>query len=422
MFTKLQTPEGTRDYLPEEVEQYLQIEQTLRKVFKLWGYEEIRSPTIEFIEALSTGVGSELIDSMFKFQDRNGKILALRAEMTTPVARIVASRMESKPKPLRLFYICNVFRYSQPRLESLREFHQAGVELIGLDKPDAEGEILALLISAIKALGLENVRVDLGHAGLLRALLNLMHLEESERTVFKEILNSRNTEKIAKFAESKTPPEISRLLTQLLKCKRLEDLRSVNVNSAGTKKFLSELLEINSVLQDYGIEKNVFFDFYLIRKIEYYTGVVFEVSIPEFGVPIGGGGRYNNLIEKFNGSKTPAIGFAVEIEKCLSALQSRGKALLKKKTPKILVKPKSKRVGIEASKIFRDKGIICLLNFDRKKFGETVEHARQCEIDYVVFVGSSIKEKAKVYDLKSNTAKKLGIEDFLNSLEGAVDE
>jgi ATP phosphoribosyltransferase regulatory subunit len=422
VFTKLQTPEGTRDYLPEEVEQYLKIEQTLRKVFKLWGYEEVRSPTIEFIDALSIGVGFDLIDSMFKFQDRTGKILALRAEMTTPVARIVAARMNSKPKPLRLFYICNVFRYNQPRLESLREFYQAGVELIGLDKPDAEGEILALLIFSMKAIGLDNVRIDLGHAGLLRELLNMMRLEESEKNTFKEILNSRNTEKIVKFTESKASPEIRNLLTQLLKCKKLEDLQSINVNFARIQKFLNEILKINSVLRDYGIEKSVFFDFYLTRKIEYYTGVVFEASIPEVGVPIGGGGRYNNLIEKFNGLKLPATGFAIEIEKCLSALQNQKTELTKRKTPKILVRPKSKRAGIEASKVFRDKGIICLLSFDKERLDETVKYAKQCGIDYVVFVNSSVQESMKIYDVKSDVTRKLGIEDFLNSLRCFVDE
>jgi ATP phosphoribosyltransferase regulatory subunit len=366
---------------------------------------------------LSIGVGSDLIDDMFKFQDKTGKILALRAEMTTPVARIVAGRMNSKPKPLRLFYICNVFRYSKPRLESLREFHQAGVELIGLNKPDAEGEILALLKFSMKAMGLENIRIDLGHAGLLRELLNMMQLEESEKNAFKEILNSRNTDKIVKFAESKASPEIRKLLIQLLKCKRLDDLQSINVNFAKIQKFLGEISEINSVLRDYGVEESVFFDFSLTRRIEYYTGVVFEVSIPEVGVPIGGGGRYNNLIEKFNGLKLPAIGFAIEIEKCLSALQNQKTEFFKRKEPKILVKSKSKRAGIEASKIFRDKGVICLLSFDKEQLDETVKFAEQYGVDYVVFVGSSVTEQAKIYDVKSNVARKQEVEDFLNSLE-----
>ncbi|MHA2315877.1 MAG: ATP phosphoribosyltransferase regulatory subunit, partial [Candidatus Hermodarchaeia archaeon] len=145
MFTKLHTPKGTRDYLPGEVERYRYIEDELRGIFKLWGYQEVRSPTIEFVEALSTGVGPELVDNTFKFQDFDGKILALRAEMTAPVARIVTTRMPTMPEPIRLFYVSNVFRYSQSYVERGREFWQAGVELIGCNTSEADGEILSLL-------------------------------------------------------------------------------------------------------------------------------------------------------------------------------------------------------------------------------------------------------------------------------------
>ena len=135
IFTRLHTPKGTRDYLPNEVQQYRYIENQLRKNFELWSYSEVRSPTIEFVETLSTGVGSELVDTMFKFQDFDGKLLALRAEMTAPVARIVTTRMPSTPEPIRLFYVNNVFRYSQSYLKREREFCQAVKEVVDSVRP-----------------------------------------------------------------------------------------------------------------------------------------------------------------------------------------------------------------------------------------------------------------------------------------------
>jgi ATP phosphoribosyltransferase regulatory subunit len=359
---------------------------------------------------------------MFKFQDRDGKILALRAEMTTPIARIVATKMDSKPKPLRLFYICNVFRYSRSYFENLREFHQAGVELIGCSKLEADGEVIALLLSSIEKMGLDNVRIDMGHAGLLREILNIMRLEEQEKEAFQKILKSRNTAKIDKFTEDfGVSPQIKDLVLQLLNCKRLEDLQSISLNSrlVGIKKFLRELLELNDILCDYGVEKDIFFDFSLTRKIEYYTGAVFEASIPTIGLPLGGGGRYDNLMEKFNGVRLPATGFAIEVEKCLWALKNQRFNISKEGKPKILVKSKSRKAGVEALKVLREAGIACLSNFDKQEKRAVIEYAKQLGVNYLVFVGSSVKEPLEIYDLKQSSTKKSTLQNFIKSLEAS---
>ncbi len=371
---------------------------------------------------MSIGVGSDLIDSMFKFQDRDGKILALRAEMTTPIARIVTTKMGSKPKPLRLFYICNVFRYSRSYFENLREFHQAGVELIGCGKLEADGEVIALLRSSIEKMGLDNVRIDMGHAGLLREILNIMRLEEQEKEAFQKILKSRNTAKIDKFAEDfGVSPQIKDLVLQLLNRKRLQDLQSISLSPklSGIKKFLGELLELNDVLRDYGVEKDIFFDFSLTRKIEYYTGVVFEASIPAIGLPLGGGGRYDNLMEKFNGVRLPATGFAIEVEKCLWALKNKKFNISKEGKPKILIESKSRKAGVEALRALREAGVSCFSNFDRQEKGAVFEYAKQLGVNYVVFVGSSIKEPLDIYDVKQGLTKKSALQSFIKSLEAS---
>jgi len=421
-FTKLHTPKGTRDYLPSEVEHYRYIENSLRKNFKLWGYQEIRSPTIEFVEALSTGVGSELVDSMFKFQDFDGKIVALRPEMTAPVARIITTRMPSTPEPTRLFYICNVFRYSQTYVERGREFWQAGVELVGCNTSEADGEILTLLISSLEKIGLKEVRVDVGHASLLKDLLKATGLDEEKRGILQNLLGYRDEARLEKFMdENKFPPKLRETFLKLSSCRRLDEVSSVSLGSSNgkTENHLINLLEVKDVLADYGIENLVFFDFSLTRKIEYYTGIVFETSVPNFGLPLGGGGRYDEFIEKFGKLKVSAIGFALEIEKCLQALKAQGFQPQKREKTRILVASKFRSAAVKAVNALHNAGVVAFLDVAKSNEKRVMEYAKLAGIDYVIFVGSTIEKPVTLYDPKSNTKKNVMIETFLQQVGGS---
>jgi len=422
MFIKLHTPKGTRDYLPDEVQRYRYIEEELREVFKLWGYQEVRSPTIEFVEALSTGVGSELVDTMFKFQDFDGKILALRAEMTAPVARIVTTRMTSTPEPIRLFYVSNVFRYSQSYVERGREFWQAGVELICRNTSEADGEILSLLISSLRKVGLKEVRVDVGHASLLKDLLKATGLDEEKKGILQNLLAYRDETRLEKFMDQNSVPfKLREVFLQLLCCRRLDEVSSVSLSSSEYGKagnHLKNLLEVKDVLADYNIENLVFFDFSLTRKIEYYTGIVFEACVPNLGLPLGGGGRYDDFIEKFGKLKLPATGFALEIEKCLQALTAQGFQIPAKTKTKILVSSEFRNAAIKAVNILRDAGFVALLDVTKNDEEKIMNYARLAGIDYVVFVGSSLKKPAMIYDVGSNVSRNVMIETFLQSIGG----
>ena len=422
MFTRLHTPKGTRDYLPEEVERYRYIEDELRGIFKLWGYQEVRSPTIEFVEALSTGVGLELVDNTFKFQDFDGKILALRAEMTAPVARIVTTRMVTMPEPIRLFYVSNVFRYSQSYVERGREFWQAGVELIGCNTSEADGEILSLLISSLRKLGLKEVRVDVGHASLLKDLLKATGLDEEKKGILQSLLAYRDEARLEKFMDQNNFP--SRLMEAFLQfscCRRLDEVSSVSIDSSEYGKagdHLRNLLEVKDVLADYGIENFVFFDFSLTRKIEYYTGMVFEASVPNLGLPLGGGGRYDDFIEKFGKLKLPATGFALEVERCLQALTAQGFQALEKRKTKILVSSKFRNMAIKAVSVLRDAGVVAFLDVTKDDGEKIRNYAKLAGIDYVVFVDSSLKKPAMVYDVRSDASGNVMIETFLQQIGG----
>src|SRR5439155_1208802 len=166
-----QLPKGARVYLPDEAARKRHVEARLLDVVTRWGYREIVTSTFEYADVLAMGTDEGVQENMFKLVDREtGRMLALRADITPQIARIVAARLRDEPKPIRLAYVTNVFRYDEPQVSHYREFYQAGVELIGLEKPEAEVEVIAMAIEGLRALGLERFQIDLGHPDFFRGL------------------------------------------------------------------------------------------------------------------------------------------------------------------------------------------------------------------------------------------------------------
>ncbi|MCJ7613250.1 ATP phosphoribosyltransferase regulatory subunit [Candidatus Bathyarchaeota archaeon] len=398
------------------------MEDQLKENFELWNYSEVRSPTIEFVETLSTGVGSELVDAMFKFQDFDGKLLALRAEMTAPVARIVTTRMQSAPEPIRLFYINNVFRYSQSYLKREREFCQAGVELVGCNTPEADAEILALLVSSLKQVGLNEVRIDLGHASLLKDLLNAAGLDGQQKVAIQGLLACRDSVGLKKFMEQNSfPSNLRDVFLELSGCRRLSEVSSVSLSGSKydkANKQLESLNELQETLKDYKVEDLVFFDFSLTKKIEYYTGMVFEASVPNLGLPIGSGGRYDSFIEKFGKLRLPATGFALEIGKLLQALTEQDFKIPNNMKTRVIVSSKLRSAAVEVVETLREAGIVASMEVTNRSLEKTVEYGKLTEADYIVSVDSSLKNPVTVYDIKSSSSKKVTFKTFLRNIGG----
>ena len=359
---------------------------------------------------------------MFKFQDFDGKLLALRAEMTAPVARIVTTRMQSAPEPIRLFYVNNVFRYSQSYINREREFSQAGVELVGCNTSEADGEILALLLSSLKQIGLNEVRIDLGHASLLKGLLDAAGLDEQQKVSVQALLACRDSIGLKNFMDQNSfPSNLKEAFIELSSCRRLNQVSSVSLIGSkyeSTNKQIESLITLQDTLKDYGIEDVVFFDFSLTQKIEYYTGIVFEASVPNLGLPIGSGGRYDNFIEKFGNIKLPSTGFALEIGKLLQALIAQGFEISRNTKTKVIVASKFRNIGVEAVKTLREAGVIASMDVTRRILEKTIEYGKITKIDYVLSVDSSLEVPVIVYDIKSDTSKKVTLKTFLRDLGG----
>jgi ATP phosphoribosyltransferase regulatory subunit len=374
------------------------------------------------VETLSTGVGSELVDAMFKFQDFDGKLLALRAEMTAPVARIVTTRMQSAPEPIRLFYVNSVFRYSQSYLKREREFCQAGVELVGCNTSEADGEILALLTSSLKQVGLNDVRIDLGHANLLKDLMNAAGLDAQQKVSVQGLLACRDSVGLKKFMEQNSfPSNLRDAFLELSCCRRLNEVSSVSLSASNydkVNKQLESLNELQETLKDYKVDDLVFFDFSLTKKIEYYTGMVFEASVPNLGLPIGSGGRYDSFIEKFGKLRLPATGFALEIGKILQALTAQGFEIPDSTKTRVVVSSNFRNAAVEAVEALREAGVIASLEITKRSLEKTVEYGKLTEADYVVLVDSSLVAPVTVYNIKSDASKKVTFEKFLETVRG----
>lgn len=322
----LETPYGTRDFLPREAAAKRTIENRLAKLFSEFGYEEVVTPTMEFLETL-TKSGGEIESNLFKMFDQNNRTLALHHEMTTPIARLVVSRLKDSPLPLKLSYNTSVFRFRKNQPERQCEFYQAGVELLGVSNAFADAEIIALAAQALKVSGLKDFTICLGQVEFANGLMAENNLPPHVRAEIKAAIEHHN---IVGLAEIVDALELDRAAADTLKkipklhggIEILETAR----NLAKNKKSLAaikNLEEIYQLAELYGVADRITFDLGIIRDFEYYTGMVFEAYAPEVGYSLAGGGRYDHMLKDF-GVACPATGFALGIERILTACERQG--------------------------------------------------------------------------------------------------
>lgn len=310
-------PAGLRDWTPEELAALRAVEGCLRRTFEAWGYREVATPALEYLETWTRGMGSRPAAALFVVVDRTGELLALRPEMTVPVARFVATRWPDTVA--RLYYVGSVFRGELGRGNS-REFPQAGVERVGDGGADADAEVVALAVDALRQAAVPGVRVGLGHAGFLRALLDASGLEE-DRQVAQEALYRRDFVTLSSLLDGAPAPVRGALLDlpSLRGPGALQRARGLGVG----KEALDELEAVLEAVQGYAVADAVEVDLGIIRDFDYYTGMVLEAYAPGSGAPLLGGGRYDQLLERF-GAPRPAVGFAVHLERVLATSQRGG--------------------------------------------------------------------------------------------------
>ena len=325
----LEIPYGTRDFLPIEAAEKRAIETTLASLFTVWGYDEVVTPTIEYLDNLTLGSNHTLEPHLFKLFDKNNRTLALRHEMTTPIARLVSSRLQDYPLPLKLSYISSVFRYEQTQTGRQCEFYQAGVELMGSTSAFADAEVIALAIQGLLHAGLLDFQICLGQVEFVNGIMEQYQLTDSVKNQLKTAMEQRNLVEFSQIIDEQDLPVTAKAVLRKLPLLNggidmLQQAYELAINEQ-SRRALDNLSEIYRLLQAYGVEQYVRFDLGIIRDFSYYTGMVFEAYTPGLGFPLCGGGRYDHLLSDF-GSTCPATGFALGIERILLALERQGLA------------------------------------------------------------------------------------------------
>jgi ATP phosphoribosyltransferase regulatory subunit len=308
-------PPGSRDVLPDEMRELRRLNRALIEVFEARGYGEVATPTIEYDEVMARGDGRAA--GTYRFFDESGELLALRSDMTVPIARLVASRFAEAEMPLRLCYLASTYRAVTPQRGELREVVQAGVELIGGPAPEGTAEIVEVLEAALDAAGLDRAVIGLGDSDLYRQLLTEYGVEgEARESVLAKLARHDLVGLEVELEEAGIGEE------RVATCVALSQLRGGSevlerarqLGGEAVERAIARLGETFEALEQRGVAERVQIDMGLLRDLGYYSGAILEVYDPALGYVIGGGGRYDRLMERF-GLDVPAAGFGLYLER-----------------------------------------------------------------------------------------------------------
>jgi histidyl-tRNA synthetase len=384
---------GMRDLLVEETKQLNFIVEKARETAKNYAYGEVTTPLVESNELLSAKSSDEIRKRMFTFKDLGDRTVSLRPEFTASIARLATTMLKKNPKPIRVFSVGSVYRYDEPQRGRYREFWQSNYELIGSYKPEADAEIILLTNNFLKKTGLENYFFKVGHIGIINGILNKEQIDEKTQTRILQFMDKKEYSKAFDLVDDTSRS----ILESLIKIKgnnifdTVEKIKDQVNDFEEAKSATDELQKILELVTGSGCSiKSV--DPVFSRGLEYYTGLIFEVQIPGLDISLGGGGRYDRLIELFGGLSTPAVGVAHGIDRINLALQLQGIQVNDQNIKRVFVIPVSDDLGIKALEIsekLRNSGIFVEFEVMGRKVGKALQYANKINIDYVVLVGES---------------------------------
>lgn len=315
-------PSGLRDLLPEQVKIRRGIEKKVTRLFQSYGFQEVITPTFEFLDVIETGTGN-IREELFLFMDREGGILSLRPEVTVAIARLAATHLQDANFPQRLFYIANVFRHVQPQRAQYREFWQMGIELLGASGVRADAEVITIAVEALRAIGVQNFKISLNQIGIFNSLLEDSSMEKEQKDLIRYLVEGKDLVELAKVLDKLPIDDNYKETIGKLPVLHggLEVLKEIPYVEKNEKAYLAveELIKVYEALKACQVIDDVVLDLGVLRGLDYYTGIVFEGYAADLGYGLLGGGRYDNLIGQF-GYECPATGFAMGLDRLAMVL------------------------------------------------------------------------------------------------------
>lgn len=427
--SEFKTVRGMRDFLPEQAKMMRYIEANARRVAELYGYKEILTPIVEPYELLAAKAGEEVTSRMFVFKDLGGRDVALRPEFTASVARLVATTLRNEPKPFRLFSVGTVYRYDEPQRGRYREFWQSNYELMGSDKPEADAEILMLTNSLMEASGLKKLTFKIGHVGVLRGIMQQEKLDEKTQNSVMQLMDKRQYEDAHQMVtDAGVSPKCIATLQELVGLKGakvFEIAAKIKDCVKGYEKSIEaveNLCEILQLVSQSGVKLQMTVDAGFARGLEYYTGMIFEPYVPDLDIALGGGGRYDRLIELYGGEPAPAVGVAHGIDRIMLVAQARkqvSKPVVETSVMVISIKDELKGEVLKIAHMLRDAGITVEVEVMGRKMTKALKDADRRDFKFAVIVGErELKEGAVVVrDLVKRQQSAVKIDELVKTLQ-----
>jgi len=418
-------PRGTRDFLFEEMKKRKEVEKTLKRIFETYGYHEIKTPIFEDLKLFTLKSGEEIIKQIYHFKDKANRDLALRPELTAPVARLYLNEMRKHPKPIKLYYYGSCFRYERPQAGRFRQFWQFGCELMGAESPQAEAEVIALAAHCLRELGLKEYKLHIGHLGILRGILEDAGIKGESQDKIMSLIDKGDLEGLKIHLENiKVDKTTENLLLSIIGMKGglevLEDLESMVGGCEPAMESINDLRKLISLLDDFKVE-DYNLNLGIARGLDYYTGIVFEIYVPSLGAQkqICGGGTYN-LIELFSGEKIQSTGFAFGFDRLVAALKKQKGEIFQ--FAKVFVAPVSDSTRPSAYRIvqeLREAGIPSDVDLSSRKLRKILSYADHLNVEKVILVGErDLKDgKVTIKDMKTGSQELVEIDKIIEYLK-----
>ncbi len=402
---KFKSMKGFRDFLPEEMAARREVFQSIEDVVRRFGFREIDLPSLEKMKLFEVKSGEELVDQTYSFEDKGGRKVTLIPEQTPSRARILATE-KSLNEPVKWYSTSKRWRYEQTQRGRLREFYQTDVDIFGADSVEADAEIVAVLVETMNKLGVGNaVEVLINDRKLLEDILDMEGIDKKREVM--EVVDGREKMSYGEFKDELTEvgldQEKARRMEEIVSIngpldEKLEDLGQLVSGDAETR--IGRMEELAEILGNYGVLESVKLDMSIVRGLDYYTGLVFEVFDKKGELrAICGGGRYDNLVELFGGKETPAVGFAIGDAVIEELMRREGTWPEEKLNTDVYVLPVSKSVAEEATKItrrLREEGLIVETDLKGRNVSAQLNYANYIGAEKVVIVGERDLEKGKV--------------------------
>ncbi len=409
----IERPRGTNDHGPQEMARRRAVEGLLRDAAHRFGFREVSTPTIEHLDLFTTKSGPGIVEELYAFKDKGGRDLALRPEFTASIVRFYLAELRTRPKPIKVYSVGNVFRYEEPQKGRYREFTQFNAEIIGAPALQGDAEVIALAIECLRSVGVKEVRVRVGHIGMLRAFLKVPPDDQGKLIHW---LDKRNFPALKNELARLGLEGLETPLRQYIELKGGPDVLDAGAKvlaGVGTEGF-EYLKALAKRLQAYGVD-HVTFDLGVVRGLDYYTGMVFEVDSPNLGAEkqVMGGGAYS-LAEVFGGDPVPQTGFAFGLDRVVLAAEAEG---VKLPVPRldcyvIPIGESMQAKSLEVLQLLRRAGVSADVDLLGRGPSKNLDYANAIHARFGILVGETESKKGRVAvkDLDSGKQEELALE------------